>query len=110
MTKEQQIQIAVCESIGWKRISIVNGIVKGIAPEGMESYKDLPNVTTSLDACKETFEKDARSAYWGCLFTILGGFGGGLNFEMMKKMLTASPLQRCEAWLKFNQLWKDEWK
>lgn len=99
-----QLRIAVAESLGWH--SIHHG---GISPLGntpdmvrtVEAYqKIIPNYPTSLDACREGFEKDAPEAYWQQLDLIASKDDDNL-FQRAVAMAKSTPEQRCRAWLAF---------
>ena len=83
---------------------------------GYKLYKDLipwPPILTSLDACREVFEKDAPDGYWDTLHTVCFQAGDkqtriGMLFPEGKNnfrfaIAKATPHQRCEAWLRFKE-------
>lgn len=111
MTNEQ-IRIAVAEECGWKRATHAKG---WNTPNGTYIGESLPNYPESLDACAE-FEK-------GLTATELVEYNSNLkliiNRDRVKRGLGthplaaydfewhATPLQRCEAFLRLKGKWKD---
>lgn len=113
---EEQIRIKVAEACGWKDIRDraishnLNGrfwktIHKfGTSPQGLQNY--LPNYTQSLDACREFDDKlkgcKDRESYCVTLCKVVHGMDH-LNVDVV----LATPLQRCEAFLRMRGLWGD---
>jgi hypothetical protein len=86
--------------------------------------QNVPDLLHSLDACHEVFEKDAPDGYWKYIYeemlhtiTISPALVSDsnssflVNINMMSSawmaVAKATCSQRCEAWLRFNGLWKD---
>jgi len=111
----QEIRIAVAELCGWRQTGAQcepgQNEVKhfsrnyGIAREQRLLEYELPNYPESLDACRE-FEGTLRDdnsltgkvAYCNILMRVCGTYQG---------CVTSTALQRCEAYLKMNNKWKD---
>lgn len=108
--KERQVQTAICESLGWMNIHENQGNLYG----DFGSLKLLlPQVTCSRDVCWATFEQDATDEYWLELYYIVNGrttttlkHSSNTTILGWKNTLKATEMQRCEAWLRFKQLWK----
>jgi hypothetical protein len=102
MTNER-IQIEVAMLAGWKHRD--GGMwyhpKGGTVPDNL-----IPNYTTSLDACAE-FEKDAPSEYWTILARITNSFIGGVDGVDLLSFGKATPLQRCEAFLRLHGKWEE---
>ena len=111
---DEQINIAIAESLGWHSKSGANGGVKWVDKDGIGrnggglygyGYNDelklshLPDYTADLNACRE-FEKalntdDAHSYYWR------------LERELGWEYASATARQRCEAYLRTLNLFVD---
>lgn len=91
------------ETLGWKKLYISpTGRVEG----------DPPFYTDSLDLCHE-FEKDSKLGYIYNLMTILLSTDArrdcsveGYSELDLRALLLATPLQRCEAFLRLNNQWE----
>ena len=114
MTNDQ-IRIAVAELCGWTQINatLVNrgGEPVGFSPHikgpAIAKMQMVPNYPFSLDACAE-FEKNAQEGYFQEL-----GLRCGAAFQSnpdiaVQCAATATPLQRCEAFLKLHNKWKED--
>lgn len=98
---EQEINIAVAEELGWKY-----HVYWWQSPSG-DSRTYCPPFTTSLDACAE-FEKTLNSlekiTYMDRI-TVLVATHYNHGYSVFD-MITATPLQRCEAFLRVKSKWK----
>lgn len=129
MTKDE-IRIAIAECLGWKWSKPHFGHdgvwhTSPIEPNQDDIWDDdsskwagkprdvqqdlhyLPNYPESLDSCRE-FEKDAPAEYFSELEDLLDPKGELDYGTGMKRMALATPLQRCEAFLRHHNKWKGE--
>lgn len=91
------------KTTSWKKLYI--------APTG-RIETDPPFYTDSLDLCHE-FEKDSKLGYIYNLMTILLSpetrrdcCVEGYSELELRSLLLATPLQRCEAFLRLNNQWE----
>jgi hypothetical protein len=108
-----EINIAIAESLGWKRLpSDFNwGWWKHPDNETVGNVNILPNYHADLNACAE-FERGIDNGYYGVLYEVCN-----LGFEFKHTrthwdyadcgFASATPLQRCEAYLRVKGLWKE---
>ncbi len=118
-----ELRIAVAKSLGAGYVAMVydgqhmfwmsmNATDIKELPEGTDmkfvSYKDMPLFTTSLDACREGWEKDVSLEYWYLLFELVNGVNPGqlkLTMTLDKCWIAvcrATAEQRCRAFLKWK--------
>lgn len=102
MTDQQLIE-AVLTSCGWRK---AENLCWYKNEDGMTSTY-AGNLLTSLDACKEVFEKDAPEGYWDSLWHSF--LNRGCNYIPANNQQgefvnysKATARQRCLAWLKFK--------
>ena len=111
-----EIRIAVAECCGWKICSVNNPMGEpitgpiGLPPSTPESveiwnyFAPLPNYPASLDACyraEALLKSEGASTwlkYWEALVKVC---------EPSKENWRATPLQRCEAFLRVKGKWKE---
>lgn len=126
--KPEKMRQKIAEALGWKGPDHPDTLesIKGwwssnrgvwwITPNGeMVMLSSVPNYPESLDACAE-FEsalKPASRHFYMCeLERILGFYSGPGGWDMgpesLWAMVTATPLQRCEAFLKTKGLWEED--
>lgn len=124
MTPEQ-IRVAVAEELGWR---VVEGTLafppKTLIDEWLASlpkeqadqvmavdYCEIPNYDSDLNACHEMEKmlKDTeRVKYGGVLHEMYNKSDTGLTCHPCYFALTATPLQRCEAFLRVRNKWRDK--
>jgi|LakMenE18May11ns_1017448.scaffolds.fasta_scaffold9133820_2 hypothetical protein len=95
---DQQINIAIAESLGWTNIN--HGTVQYTARMPNGKWDIIPNYTADLNTCHE-LEKalntdDAHSYYWR------------LERELGWEYASATARQRCEAYLRTIEKWKEK--
>jgi hypothetical protein len=94
---DEQINIAIAESLGWTEISDWKAAgINGLHPSGQWT-EVIPNYTADLNACHE-FEKslntdDAHMYYWR------------LKQEIGWEYASATASQRCDNYLKTIGKW-----
>ena len=103
-----QIRIAVAELCGWKKISCdCEGQLWGFFP-GNSYESEVPNYPESLDACAE-FEKaittETDMGYYTENLAPKTGYAFPQTDSDLFKFATATPLQRCEAFLRLHGRW-----
>lgn len=108
-----EIRIAVAECCGWKRELVSMSVAGGrdsfiwLNPNGVG---DLPNYPASLDACAEmlgTLSEAEKYEYVGRLaFTSCADIQEG-DLSDLYTLIAATPLQRCEAFLRVKGKWRD---
>ena len=112
-----QLRRAVAESLGWLFVPSRDIDGKAVpefwlhedSPE-KSHYEDFPfpNYPTSLDACRDGWEKDAPREYWYLLFELVNGLNPGqlkLTMTLDKcwiAVCNATAEQRCRAFLKWK--------
>lgn len=109
---EEQINIVIAESLGWKRD---NRGLGWLSPSG--EYADPQNYTASLDACAEFEAKldnccaDDRSLYLDHLALACGWPEAKSHaeavFESHYRSVRSKAPQRCEAYLRTIGKWVD---
>lgn len=103
----EEIRIAIAESLGFKRNEKLDLWRKGNKDYfncGSRCYAQLPNYPEDLNACAE-FERslgvDEKTEYCVQLRKVIDCLPGAIF-----AFVTASALQRCEAFLRTKNLWK----
>lgn len=111
-----EINRAIAEACGWKEIRMFKGgaalggdRLMGCLTAG--NLQDVPNCVGSLDSCQQFEERfhsryDEQQLYVMRLRDVVSRVkhsGETIDFAM----LNARPDQRCEAFLKSMDLWKD---
>lgn len=108
MTPEQ-IRIAIAESVGWtKVISRIGGLFYGVQKGSVYYEEELPNWPEDLDAVHElekTLTEGEARAYNRLL--IVRGPKPLRDWTVDCYEWHTSALQRCEAYLRTKNLWKD---
>jgi hypothetical protein len=111
----EQIQIKVAESLGWKSVRIEYETLFGYRLNQVSCA--VPAYTESLDACRE-FEKDLTPAQKIEYITALWKLSPDSKIEQRLWnqdalaqaiwcwLCFATPLQRCEAWLRYKGVWE----
>lgn len=99
-----QIQRLVAETLGWTEGQ--PPFWNSPDPEN-HLWDGLPNWPGSLDACWLAFEKDAPEEYWSALADVVRGVSWRcdrpvLCFDEWIAVARATPLQRCEAFLRWK--------
>lgn len=127
MTPEQ-INIAIAESIGWKRGTAwsdppewyLHGTANGcFSLDGRAGTKLLPDYFADLNRCAD-FERtldfagfQGRQDYEKWIRLIVAR-DNGLNYDADCAgdfgLITATAIQRCEAYLRVKGLWVEEYK
>ena len=115
MTNDEiRIRIKIAESLGWKcgcldwsgyHVVDPQGVKRGWAGLEAVANEALPNYPESLDACAEferTLALEEQSRYTLNLWERL--IGEPHIFKDSFKFVTATPLQRCLAYLKTKGL------
>ena len=113
-----QIDRAIAESLGWTRVRVIpphpnrtyeGAMVVGRPPEKSTDRSPIvPNYYNSLDACAQ-FEKTLPGdavEYCEKLCEVTGAEPNDRVF-LCREVITATAPQRCEAYLKFVNLWRD---
>lgn len=100
MTNEQ-IRIAIAESVGWKEKSVVgNGVVIDLeGPEGQMGKDKIPDLPNDLNAMHEVENEIERQGLWISYCKELE--------KLVKNPITAPAQQRAEAYLRTKGLWKE---
>ncbi len=103
-----ELRQAVAESLGWKFQKGTEPTYGGtnipcgwIPPNKTRPLIHLPNYPTSLDACREGWEKDAPIEYVMFLMIETGADKVTAPSIIAEHILHATPEQRCRAWLAF---------
>lgn len=112
---DQQINIAIAESLGAKqeKYSLYGDEPTWVFKKYFCALVDLPRYTTSLDACAEfeaTLTRDEQYHYDCYLFKQCVPMDRGDVFDPDSAFLciTATPRQRCEAYLRTKGLWQED--
>lgn len=102
---DEQINIAIAETMGWKRRTTESWEYEWMNPDSMWSEPELPNYTADLNACHE-FEKtidDKQLARYAQ--QIIGSARREMNIPDHEShypvpfIISATARQRCEAYL-----------
>lgn len=108
MTNEE-IRIAIAESLGFKTFD--RGILFWTGRKCENGFVEIiGNYPESLDACAE-FERTLtdpvdRANYIAALIRIVLSGDEKLVYTVAFDIVTATPLQRCQAYLNVKGLWK----
>ena len=103
---DQQINIAIAESLGWTNIN--HGTVQYTARMPNGKWDIIPNYTSDLNACHElekTLDDELDLDYSINLESVTGTRWGANNSYDMSKYRSATARQRCEAYLKTIGKW-----
>lgn len=109
-----EMRIAVAECLGYVKAPGKEIAWKHPSDLWRNPVYDLPNFTTSLDACAE-FERtlnhdDEWRNYLGYLKQLVKGctqLPHLMSMEDLQRCWNATPLQRCEAYLRVKGKWQD---
>lgn len=105
----QEINERIAKVLGWKR----REHCKGYYRDDYEGYLlELPNYAGSLDACREfegTIGRLALEYYAENLAVAVWGsaVGNTLSYLGASQLITATALQRCEAFLRMKGQWDE---
>jgi hypothetical protein len=113
---DEQINIAIAESLGWTNCRLV---IKGAGggtryptahgmPPNRKYEASCPNYTADLNACHEfekTLDDDLDLDYSENLESVTGTRWGANNSYDMSKYRSATARQRCEAYLRTLGKW-----
>jgi hypothetical protein len=114
MTNDE-IRIAVAELRGWRnveRLKDTNGRWAIVGMTGNRNYRiPVPNYPESLDACSEfeqTLGGHKQISYGRELLQLLGFVTPPSGFYEYVTIAMATPLQRCQAFLRLHGKWKED--
>lgn len=98
---------AVLESKGYIECNSCGEKDCGFYNHSIKASVHAVDLFDSLDACFETFEKDAGVGYWVWLMNVCGVRDGAENMVNIILVAKATCAQRIEAYLRDKGLWKD---
>ena len=111
-----EIRIAVAECCGWQQHKYNRAYCScPSTPKGAAILwpTGLPNYPASLDACAEfektltfNFNAEKNGSEWMDYLEWLG-YCGENNTSELARLILATPLQRCEAFLRVKGKWRD---
>ena len=101
---DNELQIAVCEAIGWKRCEMNQHIFRD--PNGVLRYaKHLPDLTLGFmhEREKELTTTEQQNQYQSNIAEICYADEERANNQVVFNQLTATARQRAIAWLKVKE-------
>lgn len=105
---DEQINIAIAESLGWESCGMAStGKLMGYKTE---EWEQVPDYTADLNVCHEfekTLDDDLDLDYSENLESVTGTRWGANNSYDMSKYRSATARQRCEAYLRTIEKWKE---
>lgn len=108
--KNAEINRAIAESLGWKQYDAGPWYGKWYLPlDDGQTLDYEANFTDSLDACRlfeEKINPNDEIGYMEELSQYVEYFDPLTHTDLFK-IATATPLQRCEAYLRMKRLWKE---
>lgn len=113
---DQEINEAIANAVGWTDVRAnyqdtgrILGRPPDARPDGLTMHREVPNFTNSLDACA-SFERTLEARHFNSYVNNIAeqyDAEGYMSPEQSDFALcTATPLQRCEAFLRMKGLWK----
>lgn len=105
----QEINKRIALLCGWEKQILTHGFWKN--PNSVSGFIDVPNYTKSLDCCREFESKltsDDRSMYMDFIYLhiVRTNNEAVMGFENQWAIFNATPLQRCEAFLRMKGQWE----
>ena len=101
----QEINERVAKLCGWKPRAFCAGYYR----DDFDGYAlALPNYTESLDACREFLAQidENDRAEFSSIVTCMDRIGMACDWEFYWAMITLTPLELCEAFLRLKGQWE----